>query len=30
VSFCVMGNPLEVSITQKGANVPMMRARAKL
>ena len=30
VSFCVMGNPLEFSITQKGANVPKMRARAKL
>ena len=27
VSFCVMG---KFSITQKGANVPMMRARAKL
>ena len=30
VSFCIMGNPLEFSITQKGTNVPKMRARAKL
>jgi len=30
VSFCIIGNSLEFSITQKGANVPMMRARAKL
>ena len=29
--FChVIGNFLEFPITQKGANVPMMRARAKL
>jgi len=30
VSFCVIGNTLKFSITQKGANVPKMRARAKL
>ena len=30
VSFCVIGNSLKFSITQKGTNVPMMRARAKL
>ena len=28
--FHVMENSLEFPITQKGANVPMMRARAKL
>ena len=27
--FCVIGNSLEVPITQKGTNVPMMRTRAK-
>ncbi len=30
VSFYIMGNSLEFSITQKGTNVPKMRARAKL
>ena len=28
--FCVIGNSLEASITQKGTNVPMMRTRAKM
>ena len=27
--FCVIGNSLEVPITQKGTNVPMMRTHAK-
>ena len=27
--FCVIGNSLEFPITQKGANVPMMRTHTK-
>ena len=27
--FCVTGNSLELPVTQKGTNVPMMRTRAK-
>ena len=29
VPFCVIGNSLEFPITQKGANVPMMRTHTK-